>query len=145
MRLRLAIEPIPQSTWGRSLAQLLPKKEWDKLRHQAYKEVDYKCEVCGEMTLPLHLHEQWSFEMKTSIQRLIGLEVCCELCHAVHHFGFSKETKTKAYVERLIRHWCKVNEKQPKDFRLHEAETFEINKKRANKYFVVKVGRRILV
>ena len=145
MRLKLAIEPVPISTWGVSLANRLEPKEWNKLRHQAYKEADYQCEVCGEVNLPLHLHEQWRFDERAKVQRFAGFEVCCELCHSVHHFGRSKETKTKAYVERLIKHWCKVNEKSRQKFNQYLVEIYEVNKMRVNKYYVVKVGRKVLL
>jgi len=144
MRLKLAIEPIPQSTWGKSLANLMPQREWDKIRHEAYKEADYQCEVCGEVNLPLFCHEKWRFDDKRCVQHFAGFEACCELCSDVHHFGRSKETKTKVYVERLIKHWCKVNGKTRQKFNQHLAETYVVNRKRVNKYYVVKVGRRIL-
>ena len=143
-RLRLSIEPIPQSTWGKSLANLMPRKEWDKIRKEAYKEADYQCEVCGEVNLPLFLHERWTWDEEVSIQRFAGFEVCCELCHDTHHLGRSKDTKTKAYVERLIKHWCKVNGETRKRFNQHAAEVYAVNRKRVNKYYVVKVGRRVL-
>ena len=144
MRLKLAIEPVPVSTWGKSLANLLPKKEWDKIRHESYKEANYECEVCGEVNLTLHCHEKWIWNNRSRIQRLVGIEVCCELCHSVHHFGRSQEVRSKQYVERLVAHWCKINEKTKRDFKLHQLQIFEINKKRANIYYQVKVGRRIL-
>ncbi len=145
MRLKLTIQPIPVSTWGRSLANRLPRKDWDKIRYDEYRRADYTCEICEEINLSLHCHEVWSFEERKKIQRLMGFEVCCELCHDVHHFGRSKATKTKVYIDRLIRHWCVVNKKTLNDFRLYESQIFEINKKRANRFYVVKVGRRILV
>jgi len=144
MRLKLAIEPVPISTWGRSLASLLPRKEWDTIRHKEYRKADFTCEVCGEVSLSLHCHEKWKFEDKKAIQRFAGFEVCCELCHDVHHFGRSTAVKSPAYVKRLINHWCKINERPESDFKTYQAEIFSINKRRANIYYIVKVGRKIL-
>ena len=144
MRLKLRIEPIPVSSWGVSLANRLPRKDWDKLRQRVYRDANYTCQVCGNVDSQLVCHEKWSFDDKRKIQRLVGLECCCQLCSDVHHFGRSKQVYDKEYVSRLIEHWCKVNGKTKRDFAMHEAEVFELNRKRANKFYIVKVGRRVL-
>lgn len=144
MRLKLEIEPRPISTWGITLANRLDKKEWDEIRHKVYRDADYTCQICGNRDDKLHCHEQWVFDDRKLIQRLVGFECCCELCHDVHHMGRSREVYPKKYVELLIKHWCRVNKKTEKDFRMYEAKIFEMNKKRANKFYIVKVGRKIL-
>ncbi|KKN12041.1 hypothetical protein LCGC14_1020410 [marine sediment metagenome] len=144
MKLKLAIEPIPASTWGRSLANLLPQKEWDKIRFECYKDAGDQCSICGDVSYSLHCHEQWAFDNRKKVQRLVGLECCCEICHDVHHFGRCTQVKTKQYLERLVRHWCKINGKTRQDFILHQNQVFGVNKKRANIYYIVKVGKRIL-
>ncbi len=144
MRLKLAIEPRPASTWGITLANLLPKKEWDEIRRQVYWEADYECVICGSNSSKLHAHEVWTFDDKKHIQRLVNIECLCRLCHDVKHFGRSSQVYPKDYQRKLIEHWCKVNKKTRADFQRHLAEVREINKKRANHYYIVKVGRRIL-
>jgi len=145
VRLKLSIEPIPISTWGKSLANRLPKKEWDDMRTQAYREADYKCQVCGDINGTLNAHEQWAFNEKLGIQKLVGIEVCCETCHNVHHFGRSKAVFPKHYIEKLITHWCTVNGLTRNDFIVHERGMHAISRKRADKYYIVKVGRRTIV
>jgi len=145
MRLKLEIQPIPVSTWGVSLSNRLDKKEWDKLRHKTYFNADYTCEICGETQLPLHCHEIWVFDDKKRIQKLFKLECCCKTCHDVHHLGRSKMVYKPDYVKKLISHWCTINKKSLQQFLLYEREVFRQNKKRAAKFYQVKVGRRILV
>ncbi len=145
MRLKLKIEPIPASTWGLSLANRLLKEEWDETRQKVYRDANYTCEICREDNKVLHCHEVWEFNDKKLIQRLVGLECCCELCHAIHHFGRTKEVKSPSYIERCIGHWCRVNGKTGKDFLEYEQEIYALNRKRANRQYIVKVGRRILI
>lgn len=145
MRLKLRIEPIPISTWGISLANRLPKPEWDEIRQQKYRDANYRCEVCGAVNRTLHCHEVWIFDERRFIQKLARFECCCELCHDVHHFGRSKETRALSYVDRLIGHWCKVNKRTRADFLNYEREIFDLNRKRADRQYIVKVGKRILV
>jgi hypothetical protein len=144
MRLKLRIEPIPNFTWGISLANKLPKEEWDELRQKAYKDSNWTCEICGASGVTLHCHERWEFDDKRKIQRLVRLECCCELCHDVHHYGRSKQIKSVSYLIKLVEHWCKVNKKTKKDFMLYESEVRAINYKRADIDYIVKIGRRTL-
>ena len=144
MRLKLRIEPIPASTWGISLANKLPKEEWDEIRTRVYRDADYRCQICGATGRTLHAHEVWGFKEDKQIQFLKGLECCCELCHDVHHFGRSREVKSPSYVDRLIGHWCRVNGKTRMDFIRYEQEIFALNRKRADVQYIVKIGRRTL-
>jgi len=145
MRLKLEIQPIPASTWGVSLANRLKPKEWNEIRHKKYFDANYTCEICGETKLPLHCHEVWVFDDKRRLQKLAKLECCCEMCHNVHHYGRSKMVYKPTYVKRLIVHWCTINGRTPQQFALYERQIFEKNKKRADKFYQVKIGRRILV
>ena len=145
MRLKLRIEPIPASTWGLSLANRLPEKEWDVIRTKVYRDANYQCEICGATNRTLYCHEVWGFKENKQIQFLRGFECCCDLCSDVHHFGRSKATRASSYIDRLIGHWCRVNKKTRVDFMEYENEIFTLNKKRADKQYIVKVGRRILV
>lgn len=144
MKLKLAIEPRPASTWGMTLANLLPRDKWDRLRFDCYREAGYACEICGRTDLDLNAHEIWEFDDRRKIMRLKRIECRCTLCHDVHHFGRSTQVHSRSYQKKLIEHWCKVNERTKEDFQQHLADIFEINKKRANIFYIVKVGRYIL-
>jgi len=145
VRLKLTIDPIPISSWGVSLSNKLSKKEWDKIRHECYSNANYICEVCGNMNETLYAHEEWKFEEEKRIQRLVRLECCCKTCSDVHHFGRSSQVYSKVYLDKLIRHWCNVNNKTVQDFASYQKLVFEQSKKRANRFYTVKVGRRILI
>lgn len=142
--LRLEIQPIPVSSWGKSLANRLDKSDWNEIRFRVYREANYKCQICKGGKDTLHCHELWAFNDKAKIQRLVGFECCCQLCHDVHHFGRSTQVYPADYVKRLIEHWCKVNGKTKSQFLAYERRIAERNRKRANIYYLVKVGRRIL-
>ena len=144
MRLKLRIEPLPASTWGISLANKLPYNEWKEIRQKVYRDAGYRCEICGATDRTLHCHEVWVFDLRRKIQRLVRLECCCELCHDVHHFGRTSETRSKSYCERCVGHWCRLNKKSRSEFMGYLQEIKTINIKRADIQFIVKIGRRIL-
>ena len=145
MRLKLTIQPIPNFTWGISLANKLPREEWYELRHKVYKDANYQCEICGADNGILNCHEVWAFDDRKGIQRLVRLECCCDLCHDVHHFGRTTVTKSASYVDRLIGHWCRVNKKNRGNFANYLALIKAVNRKRADIPYIVKIGRRILI
>lgn len=144
MKLVLQIEPRPSSTWGITLATLLPKKEWDQIRHECYRIADYECVICGSTEGPLHAHEVWGFDDRRKIQKLVDVECLCKRCHDVKHFGRSTMVYSRNYQAELIAHWCKVNSKTRQNFEAHLAEIKEMSRKRANYYYIVKVGRNQL-
>ena len=144
MRLKLTIDPIPISSWGVSLSNKLSKKEWDKIRRSVYASANHTCEICGNMNETLYCHELWRFTERPRVQRLIGFECCCKICSDVHHFGRSSQIYGKAYLDKLTKHWCSVNDKTIQNFARYQREVFEISKKRANRFYTVKVGWRVL-
>jgi hypothetical protein len=142
--LKLAIEPKPASTWGKTLANLWPPNEWADIRQQVYREADYECIICKTKNQQLHCHEVWRYDYKKGIAHLSGFECICKICHDVKHFGRSQVVYPKSYVNSLIVHWCKVNKRTRSDFAAYLDEVHEISSKRANIYWIVKVGRKTL-
>lgn len=87
---KLAIELIPASTWGDNLRSMLPKATWNVIRREVYLRARHQCQVCGKHWGPgqvIECHEVWHYDDDNHIQRLMGLEALCSLCHGVKHFG----------------------------------------------------------
>jgi hypothetical protein len=145
IHLRLAIQPLPNSTWGISLSQKLDKETWDYLRRECYKGANYRCEICFSDMGGLNAHELWKFDDKKLLQIFNGLECVCTSCHEVHHFGRSSLVFNLPQIEELIRHWCRVNRMTFKDFQKHKAEVDMISMRRANKKYTVMIGKRVLL
>ena len=143
--MKLEIEPIPNHSWGLSLANCLSRESWSVIRHSTFENAHYKCEICEEDDVSdLNCHELWKFDDAKLIQTLQGFECCCTLCHNVHHFGRSKVVYGISYANRLIRHWCDVNELTVEDFREYEQKLKALNQLRvSNKYKVMAFGREI--
>jgi hypothetical protein len=82
----LALELVPESAKKKNLRYLLSEEEWDRIRWEVYRRAGRKCEICGKENTKLECHEQWYYDDESLIQRLIGLQALCSLCHAVKHF-----------------------------------------------------------
>ena len=115
MVLKLTIEPIPARNWGISLAHVLPKEVWDVVRREVYNKANRECEICKCRTRRLHCHEEWSYNERRKIQKLVRLRCLCEYCHDVKHWGKSvvevhEGKKPQDYLGTLEKHFCTVNE-----------------------------------
>ena len=140
----LQIESIPQSSWGVSLANLLPKEDWDKIRKKVLKGAGYRCEYCGAVDRTLHCHEAWEF--KYSEQRLVRFDCVCELCHdSIHYFGTTQSYKNKpSYIEKVMKHIEEVNGITRKQLLAYIETRKQINRKRAKKTYKITVGKWVL-
>ena len=148
MRPKLRVESIPAGTWGLSLANRLPKEEWNDIRQSIYKGAGYRCEICGEDNAILHCHERWAFRKtgkNKGVQRLVGLVCLCSLCHDCTHFGRSTQVYGKDYVEVLMKHMQDVNGISKDKLLVYLEEAKRINYERADIDWTVKIGRKVLV
>ncbi len=86
MRLRLAIEGVPEPIHGANLRLAVRPATWDRLRHQVYDAAGHRCQACGASGR-LACHERWQYNDKTGVARLKGFRALCFDCHAVCHPG----------------------------------------------------------
>lgn len=134
--MKLEIELIPTKQWGKSLAQWLPKKEWDELRRKVYRRYNWTCQVCGIYGVQVHCHESWTYDDRKRIQKLVGLNCLCEDCHNIKHWGrtiklLHEGTYTQDYVDKLRKHFCKVNRCTEKDMMKHIVKAGDRNMRRS--------------
>lgn len=134
--LKLEIELIPEHSWGKSLANLLPKEDWDRLRRKVYKRYNWTCQICNAYGVQVHCHESWSWNDKKRIQKLVDLKCLCGDCHNIKHWGRTinllHEGKfTQEYINHLRRHYCEVNKCTVEDMIKHIVEAGEKNMKRS--------------
>lgn len=103
--LRLAIEPIPYSSRRASLANLLPRGQWDSIRRYVYRRARYHCKICGREGR-MYCHEIWQFNGQTGHQYLMGFECLCEACHKTKHYFFARDSQERAI---LFQYFLTVN------------------------------------
>ena len=104
----LYIDMIPDTCFGISACNLHPA--WPKIRTIVRERVDNICECCGEKASDAH--ERWSYDLETKQRKLIRLVALCKMCHAVTHWGRSKELGMKRVCKK---HLMKVNHLEKTD------------------------------
>ncbi|MBN2137565.1 MAG: hypothetical protein JW720_07155 [Sedimentisphaerales bacterium] len=107
--LRLTIDPIPRASRLATLAKLLPRDQWNRIRHSIYYKAYYRCHVCARRGR-LHCHEVWQFNHRTGYQHLRGFQALCHDCHQAKHILFVHDPRRRA---SLLRHLCMVNRLTP--------------------------------
>ena len=114
----LTVELVPSTAWGKNLRSELSKKDWDKLRKQAYADAGHHCEVCGGQGRrhPVECHEVWEYDDVNHIQRLVRLTALCPSCHQVKHFGLAQ---IQGREKQAIAHMMKVNHWTERQAREH--------------------------
>lgn len=98
---------IPYTSWGSSLANLLTRDSWNKLRWPLITAHNNVCELCGNRLNSLEVHEVWSYafppaavmkkassEIVFGTQTLDGLLALCSDCHRCFHLGRERSQGT---------------------------------------------------
>jgi hypothetical protein len=109
--MNLVIELVPRPLWGRSLAQLMPRYRWQKLRAEILKRDGERCSVCASETKPLICDEVWDYEDAGRVAHLRRLRIICRMCSFVKHFGHAGTLAQdgRLDLEAVIEHFCRVN------------------------------------
>ncbi len=145
MKLRLELELIPEGSWHKSLANLLPKPVWDKVRREVYAEFRYTCSICGAEGVRVNCHESWKFDDKKHIQFLKGFMCLCDDCHSIKHWGNTvnrvhKGELPKNYLNELTEHFCRVNKCLPAVFEAHKVAMGTLYQKRSRYVYRIDFG-----
>ena len=108
--LKLTIELVPEPLHYRSLKDLIPRKEWDKLRKPVYARYNYQCTIC-EAGGRMNCHEVWDYDDVNHVQRLMDLIPLCNMCHHCKHLGYAEilGSRRPGFIDTVIEHFCRVN------------------------------------
>lgn len=141
-QLKLIIELVPSTSWYNNLRKVVPQEEWDKIRKKSYKDAGYKCTICGAEG-KLNCHEVWNYDDETHVQKLEGFIALCDLCHHIKHIGLAGilAIKRQLYMEKIIKHFMKVNSCDRKTFENHRKSAFKEWEERSTHNWQVDLGQ----
>lgn len=91
----------------------------------------------------MNLHEIWKYDDKNHIQTLDGFILLCKMCHHVKHIGLAGilANEGKLDYDKVIEHFCKVNNCSKRDFERHEKDAFETWRRRSKHQWKQDFGR----
>ena len=134
--LRLAVESIPYGSRRASLANLMPRAQWDRLRRSIYRKAHYRCQICGREGR-MYCHEIWQYNDATSHQFLRGFEALCRDCHDTKHLFFIRSNWRRAV---LFRRFLTVNRVSREKGIQHLVDVYRQQQKLNRKQWVVNYG-----
>lgn len=144
------IQLVPLPLWQRNMRAVLPKSQWTKLRKAILERQGLRCSVCGkeeQESRKLHAHEEWSYEddCRPAIARLVSISLLCWHCHAVEHWGVTKNLVAQGHLtERAltdtIEHFCRLNGADFDQFVAHEKEETERWQERSTREWRIEYG-----
>ncbi|WP_166930953.1 hypothetical protein [Asaia sp. As-1742] len=81
--------PVPLPLWGWNLRALLERRDWDRIRRDAYASSGQCCRICGGVGAqhPVEADEIWVCDDVKRVQSLSTVCAICPACHAVRHWG----------------------------------------------------------
>ena len=131
--MKLTAELVPETMWYKSLAKLLPRSVWNGIRENVIKEKGKRCQICGETEGLMFLHEIWNYEDVNHVQKLEGFILLCSMCNHVKHIGLAGilAKQGKLDTEKLVRHFCRVNNCSAMEFKNHVKDAFTIWRERS--------------
>ncbi len=131
-KLKLTIELVPQSSWGKNVWGKGNPQIWDVIRKQTYKKYNDKCAICGAEG-KLNCHEIWEYDDERHIQSLHGYVALCPLCHHVKHFRLANvlARKGKLDIEQVIKHFMNVNNCSREFFEDYQKHVYKVWKERS--------------
>ena len=139
--LRLTAELVPRTSWYDNLRNLMAREDWDALRRRVYARYGHRCATCGA-DARLHCHEIWEYDDEHHVQALRGFVALCEMCHHVKHLGLAGILASEGRLDfdRLIGHFCDVNQCDRPVFERHRAEAFTRWRERSKHAWTVDLG-----
>lgn len=123
MKLKLRIEMIPRGCWGRNVRAIYDQMTWKSIARAVKKYEKNRCHICGVWTNRLQAHEDWYFNEKEHVQKLVMIMGVCPKCHNTIHYGFSA-TRLKQQ-KKIEKHFMKINQCNYQTFVTHRDEAYE--------------------
>jgi hypothetical protein len=101
---KLRVELVPEPIWQFNLRSQegLGKYRWDRYRRKLIAEGQNSCTICGS-TKKLEGHEVWRYKSgsRVSVAKLVRVEIICQKCHFIKHWGPSAEGCLKCWTVSL--------------------------------------------
>ena len=141
----LSVELIPRTAWGRNVRAVVANDTWDALRwhlgatqfRPRFLNINFpgppfdtkmKCSICGTKRKKLELHEEWHFDDKRQVQRLIGLKPVCSKCHLSKHLGYANII---GRMDEALAHLATVNGWTAREVTAYSDEAFAVCQQRS--------------
>lgn len=90
----LFVDLVPSTCWFTNVRSCVSERDWERIRRMVTTRAGQRCETCGapedrSRRRWLEVHERWSYDEPTQVQRLGRLICLCSDCHTATHYGLA--------------------------------------------------------
>lgn len=129
----LFVDLVPETCWFTNVRSCVAVKDWERLRRMVVGRATQRCEVCASGPEPrqqrwLEVHERWTYDSASRVQRLGRLICLCTDCHTVTHFGLAQ---IRGVEQQALRHLMSVTGMTMVQAREHVARAFQTWRQRS--------------
>jgi Domain of unknown function (DUF5710) len=125
----LYVDLVPSSCWFTNVRSCVDAVDWLRIRYFVGDRCKWTCEVCGLEAQDLDIHERWSYDEDTRVQRLVRLIGLCDGCHRVTHFG---KAEIDGFGKAAFAHLCQVNSWTAEEAQGHIDRAFDVFEERSH-------------
>lgn len=128
----LKFDFVPKSCSRKNLHYCLEEEVWSELSYRIRKKT-LCCPFCGLRTSyvrDFELHEIWSYNMETGIQKLEDMVSACKKCHDIIHYNLTLEKDDKATQEAAKKHYLDNFQCSQENFEKDYAEALRVSQER---------------
>jgi hypothetical protein len=124
----LFVDLVPSTCWFTNVRSCVAAKDWERLRRTVTNRASQRCEVCAasadrDAQQWLEVHERWTYDEVTKVQRLGRLICLCTKCHTVTHFGLAQ---IKGLEKQALQHLMTVTGMTSKQASTHVETAFDL-------------------
>ncbi len=107
----LFVDMVPSTCWFTNVRSCVTPRDWERIRRMVTARAGQRCETCGapeDRTRRrwLEVHERWTYDDKTRIQRLGRLICLCTDCHTATHYGLAgirgKAGAARSHLQKVM-------------------------------------------
>ena len=95
------------------------------------------CAICRAEQRSLDLHEEWHYDDKRKIQRLVHLRPICRMCHLSKHLGYAN---TAGRIDEALAHLAAVNAWMAQQAKEYSVRVFAMWEKRSSTTYEIDVS-----
>ena len=140
---KLEVELLPSTVRDKSLFQIFNKErrldEWKAIKDELLYREGSMCWICEKKSSSLHVAEYWDFDEDNKTMILTEIHHLCDMCYKIKRSDFwffteyGKEQLKQLNIspEDLVKHYCRVNKCELKDFGKNWREAIDTWKERS--------------
>nr|WP_269810284.1 DUF5710 domain-containing protein [Kineosporia rhizophila] len=107
----LFVDMVPSTCWFTNVRSCVSPRDWERIRRMVTARAGQRCETCGapedrSRRRWLEVHERWTYDEPTRVQRLGRLICLCSDCHTTTHYGLAgirgRASEARAHLQKVM-------------------------------------------